>query len=87
MNETCSMPEKRCLLERLSISLDAADEVSERLETVLRKLRGARNCQEPQRGGLASPAASGGALECLVERAECKADRLSSAVRDLEDLI
>ena len=48
MSNACCVKEERSLLERLSASLNDTDKASERLEIVLRRLRGKEICREPQ---------------------------------------
>lgn len=86
MSDACCAKEERCLLERLSASLDDADKAGDRLGIVLRRLRGTESRQEPQCCEQ-PPTPPNGALEHFVQQAERNANNLYSIAREFENLI
>ena len=89
MSNACCVKEERSLLERLGTSLNDTDKASERLETVLRRVRGKEICREPQCYEQGQPPTTGeaGQLAHFVQQAERNENHLRDIAREFEYLI
>ena len=89
MSNDCCVKEERSLLERLGTSLNETDKASERLEIVLRRLRGKEICREPQcfEQGQTPTTREAGQLAHFVQQAERNENHLLDIAREFEYLI
>ena len=89
LNNAYCIKERRILLERLGTSLNDTDKASERLEIVLRRLRGKEICREPQcyEQGQTPTTGEAGQLAHFVQQAERNENHLRDIAREFEYLI